>query len=175
MRKTAWFFLSTAFLVLGCGSDSNPVAPAPLERSDLVGEWQAVDLPAVIEWENFLTGSMETHSLSGMRLRLTIENASYSLTATCYTGSISYEAEQWGFWEINDAASSRVRFSPRQLERTLVRELDQHRLTDKRAGESISWTCNAGISGNLLVLTGISRLFDLRADSLGLSRVESTP
>ena len=109
-----------------------------------------------------------------MQFHLTIEDASYNLTAVCYMGSLTYTAEQWGFWEITDAAAGVVNFHAQDEEKVLFRDLLGHSVTHTQRGGGGTWNCKAEVAGVNLILKDTPILFDLETDSLNLSRVASS-
>ena len=125
----------------------------------------------VLEERDDYFGGNETLLLKDVRWRLTIEDTSYTLQADCFiTPSRSYEAEQWGFWEITDAAAGIVRFSPQQIEEIIVWEYNNQREIQTRNVMNLSWTGIADINDSNLLLTNLPALFDIKADTLNLSR-----
>jgi len=163
------FLLLMGVLLAGCGSDSGPAAPVvvPLRSADLLGAWKVTVSPLTLGWEDMQSQPV-THSLSNVRFELTVEEASYRLTAESNSGSVSYSAEEWGFWEIGDAQAGRVNFSPQHLEKTLIQELDKRRVTEKMNGTGTDWSCLATVSDSSLQLKGMPSLFDLSTTTLSL-------
>ena len=155
-------------------SDSNPAAPPPLEKADLVADWRGTSSTLVLDWDKYSSTAVH-QSLNDVHFHLTIEDASYNLTAECYMASLTYTAEQWGFWEITDAAAGAVSFHAQQEEKVLVQELQwPHSNPNSGRGWEDHWNCTAAVAGTSLILKDFPPLFDLETDSLSLSRVSSS-
>lgn len=172
MFKTSFPLLLLAFSIAGCGSDSNPEAPAPspLQKADLLGIWQGKTSSITLDWNNF-NGLPETRSLTDVNFKLIIEDVSYRLTVESYTGSDQYNAEEWGFWEIEDATKGTMSFSPQHEEKKLVWEYQGRNVSEKHTGQrNINWTCEASSGDSTLLLTGLPSLLSLHTESLNLKR-----
>ena len=175
MRKVACLFLLLAGLIAGC-SDSNPAAPPPLEKTDLVADWQGTSSTLVLDWDKYSSTAVH-QSLNNVQFHLTIEDASYNLTAECYMASLTYNCQQWGFWEITDAAAGTVSFHANDEQKVLVQNFPDRTVTQTQGMQGVggrTWNCSAAVAGATLILKDIPPLFDLETDSLNLSRVASS-